>query len=183
MVLVLVIGDFHIPYRASSLPPQFKKLLVPGKIQHILCTGNLCTKETYDYLKTIASDVHVVKGDFDESASYPEQKVVTVGQFKIGLTHGHQVVPWGDTEGLAMLQRQLDVDIVISGHTHKFEAVENEGKFFINPGSATGAFNALEIEVTPSFVLMDINGPQIVLYVYQLLKDVKVQKIEYKKKS
>ena len=38
-------------------------------------------------------------------------------------------------------------------------------------------------EVTPSFVLMDINGPQIVLYVYQLLKDVKVQKIEYKKKS
>jgi hypothetical protein len=65
----------------------------------------------------------------------------------------------------------------------QFEAVENEGKFFINPGSATGAFNALEIEVLPSFVLMDINGPQIVMYVYQLLKDVKVQKIEYKKKS
>ena len=38
-------------------------------------------------------------------------------------------------------------------------------------------------EVLPSFVLMDINGPQIVMYVYQLLKDVKVQKIEYKKKS
>ena len=39
---------------------------VPGKIQHILCTGNLCTKETYDYLKTIAADLHVVKGDFDD---------------------------------------------------------------------------------------------------------------------
>lgn len=39
---------------------------VPGKIQHVICTGNLCTKETYDYLKTIASDVHVVKGDFDD---------------------------------------------------------------------------------------------------------------------
>ena len=39
---------------------------VPGKIQHILCTGNLCTKESYDYLKTLASDVHVVRGDFDE---------------------------------------------------------------------------------------------------------------------
>lgn len=39
---------------------------VPGKIQHILCTGNLCTKETYDYLKTLASDVHIVKGDFDD---------------------------------------------------------------------------------------------------------------------
>lgn len=47
--------------RLSSLVLQ-----VPGKIQHVICTGNLCTKETYDYLKTIASDVHVVKGDFDD---------------------------------------------------------------------------------------------------------------------
>ena len=39
---------------------------MPGKIQHILCTGNLCSKETFDYLKTLASDVHVVKGDFDD---------------------------------------------------------------------------------------------------------------------
>jgi hypothetical protein len=44
--------------------------------------------------------------------NYPEQKVVTVGQFRIGLCHGHQVVPWGDTESLAMVQRQLDVDIL-----------------------------------------------------------------------
>lgn len=64
--LVLVLGDLHIPYRCSSLPAKFKKLLVPGRIQHILCTGNLCTKESYDYLKTLASDVHVVRGDFDE---------------------------------------------------------------------------------------------------------------------
>lgn len=39
---------------------------MPGKIQHILCTGNLCTKETYDYLKTLAGDVHIVRGDFDD---------------------------------------------------------------------------------------------------------------------
>lgn len=64
--LVLVLGDLHIPHRCSSLPSKFKKLLVPGRIQHILCTGNLCTKESYDYLKTLASDVHIVRGDFDE---------------------------------------------------------------------------------------------------------------------
>ena len=54
-----------------SFIPKFKVhfsfiLQVPGKIQHILCTGNLCTKESYDYLKTLASDVHVVRGDFEE---------------------------------------------------------------------------------------------------------------------
>lgn len=79
-----------------------------------------------------------------QTLNYPEQKVVTVGQFKIGLIHGHQVIPWGDMASLALLQRQLDVDILISGHTHKFEAFENENKFYINPGSATGAYSALE---------------------------------------
>lgn len=64
--LVLVIGDFNIPYRSHGLPKRFKSLLVPGRIQHILCTGNLCNKETLDFLKTLANDVHVVRGDFDD---------------------------------------------------------------------------------------------------------------------
>ena len=79
--LVLLIGDMHVPHRANSIPPKFKKLLVrativiilimtmrqvPGKIQHIICTGNLTSKDMHEYLKTLASDVHVVKGDFDE---------------------------------------------------------------------------------------------------------------------
>ncbi|KAJ8866548.1 hypothetical protein PR048_032407 [Dryococelus australis] len=180
--MVLVLGDLHIPYRSSSLAAKFKKLLVPGRIQHILCTGNLCTKESYDYLKTLASDVHVVSGDFDENLKHPEQKVVTVGQFRIGLSHGHQVVPWGDPESLALIQRQLDVDILISGHTHKFEAYEHENKFYINPGSATGAYSALDTSTIPSFVLLDIQSGCVVTYVYQLLGDeVKVEKIEYKK--
>jgi predicted phosphodiesterase len=32
-----------------------------------------------------------------------------------------KVVPWGDPESLANLQRQMDVDILITGHTHKNE--------------------------------------------------------------
>jgi vacuolar protein sorting-associated protein 29 len=106
-------------------------------------------QEVFDYLKTVANDVHVVKGEFDDAAlNYPENKVVTIGAFRIGVTHGHQVVPWGDKvicltslcmcylsvwltiaatlaqAALALLQRQLDVDILVTGHTHQFEAFE-----------------------------------------------------------
>jgi len=147
-----------------------------------LCTGNLCTKEVYEYFKTLANDVHVVRGDFDENTKYPENKVINLGDFRIGLCHGHQVVPWGDRESLAMLQRQLDVDILITGHTHKFEAAEYENKFFINPGSATGAYSGINVEAVPTFVLMDIQGSHVVTYVYQLHgEDVKVEKIEFTK--
>ena len=60
-----------------------------------------------------------------------------------------------------------------------------EGKLFINPGSATGAFNpALKLneEAVPSFVLMDIQGENVVTYVYELHgEEVKVKKIEHTK--
>ena len=65
-MLVLLLGDLHLPLRAASLPLKFRKLLVPGKIQQIICTGNVCDRETWDYLRTVAPDVRGVRGDFDE---------------------------------------------------------------------------------------------------------------------
>jgi predicted phosphodiesterase len=45
---------------------------VPGKIQQIICTGNVCDKETFDYLRTVAADIHIVRGDYDEVIDYIE---------------------------------------------------------------------------------------------------------------
>ncbi|KRY52425.1 Vacuolar protein sorting-associated protein 29 [Trichinella britovi] len=180
--LVLVLGDAHIPHRCAALPKQFRRMLLPNKIQHILCTGNLCTKEQFDFLKSLASDVHVVKGDFDEDSDNQETKVVTVGQFRIGLCHGHQLVPWGDFQVIEMLRRKLNVDIMITGNTHKLETYEREGIYYINPGSITGAFTPLEPNVTPSFVLLDVQQAVVTIYIYKLINDeVKVEKTQYKK--
>jgi vacuolar protein sorting-associated protein 29 len=114
---------------------------VPGKMQHVLCTGNVGSKSLDDYLHTLANSVHVVRGDMDDS-SLPETKIVQIGDFSIGVCHGHQVVPWGDAEALGNLQRKLDVDILITGHTHKNEVFEYEGKYMVNPGSITGAYSS-----------------------------------------
>ena len=74
------------------------------------------------------------------------------------------------------------MDILVTGHSHKFEAYEHDGHFYVNPGSATGAFNPLDTNIIPSFVLMDIQAGTVVTYVYQLLDDeVKIERIEYKK--
>lgn len=55
-----------LPYRALDLPAKFRKLLVPGKIQQVVCTGNVCDKQTHDYLRSLANEIHMVKGDYDE---------------------------------------------------------------------------------------------------------------------
>jgi len=112
-----------------------------------------------------------VKGDQDAGPNFadlPEHKVVKIGDIRIGLTHGHQIIPWGDPESLANLQRQLDVDILISGHTHQNEVYEYEGKYMINPGSVTGAYSTFTSDVKPSFILMAIKGTKVTTYVYDL---------------
>ncbi|KAL5521639.1 VPS29 [Sanghuangporus sanghuang] len=183
MVLVLVIGDLHIPHRTHDLPAKFKKLLVPGKIQQILCTGNVCDKETLDYLRGVAPDVHVVRGDYDENPTFPMSATVTHAPIKIGVIHGHQCIPSGDLDSLSAIARQIDVDVLISGHSHQFQATEYDNKFFLNPGTATGAWSGtLTDDPPPSFALMDIQGPVIVTYLYQLQEgEVRVEKIEWRR--
>uniref|UniRef100_K3W8A2 Vacuolar protein sorting-associated protein 29 n=1 Tax=Globisporangium ultimum (strain ATCC 200006 / CBS 805.95 / DAOM BR144) TaxID=431595 RepID=K3W8A2_GLOUD len=182
--LVLVLGDSHIPHRAAEIPEKFQKMLVPNKMQHILCTGNMVTKEQYDEFRALAPNVHVVAGDLDQEPQFPETKVITIGQFRIGLCHGHQVVPWGDHFSLAALQRKMNVDILVTGHTHQSHIRTENGKWFVNPGSITGAFSNTTSDVVPSFLLMAVQGPKVVAFLYELKGDnVVVSKSEFTKEN
>jgi len=181
--LVLIIGDLHIPYRAAAIPKAFMNMLVSGKIKQVISTGNLCGREQLDYFKSICPDVTVVKGDFDEE-DFPETETITLGELKFGICHGHQVVPWGDAESLQILQRKLDCDVLITGHTHKFSAQVHGDKFFLNPGSATGAYNGLTSELVPTFVLMDVRGAELTVWIYEAHgDDIKVEKFKWDKNS
>lgn len=115
---------------------------LPGKVQHVLCTGNLCSKDQLEWLKTLAPHVVVTKGDFDDDSTLRETEVVTIGDFRIGVCHGHTVIPWGDAEALASLARRLECDILVTGHTHAATVVEIGGRIIVNPGSMTGAYSA-----------------------------------------
>jgi hypothetical protein len=92
-----------------------------------------------------------------------------------------------------MAAREMGVDVFVWGGTHRFEALELEGRFFINPGSATGAiapgywhegYRSPKIslmsreEPVPSFMLMDLQGMSLVLYIYTLENgQIKVEKV------
>ena len=56
-MLVLVVGDLHIPERKSAIPSKFRDILVPGKIQHILCTGNITGREVRNLKKEKKNDL------------------------------------------------------------------------------------------------------------------------------
>lgn len=187
MVLVLVIGDLHIPHRTHDLPAKFKKLLVPGKIQQILCTGNVCDKETLDYLHGVAPDVNVVRGDYDEvrflravslsglicprrapvepdlpdvrnrntlsnqDRCHTRTPIHPLGRLGLAqcdcTTNGCRRAHLGtytsvcDTSHLAC-KASSESNRSCSGiDSCRFQATEYDGKFFLNPGTATGAWS------------------------------------------
>lgn len=184
--LVLVVSDMNVPFKVSDIPAQFKGLLIPNKIQHVLSLGNMGSKESYDWLKSLSNNFQGVKGEFDEDTNLPDTKVVQIGDFKIGMIHGHQVVPSGDLDSLSTIQRQLGCDILLSGYTHSNSVNVYDGKYYINPGCISGAYSHNNPCPVPSFILMVIQGDFTIVYLYELINEqqkFEVTKMEFTKNS
>ena len=117
-------------------------------------------KHTYEYLRSVSPDLKIVKGRYDvEATSLPLTQVVTHGSLRIGFLEGFTLVS-NEPDLLLAEANKLDVDVLCWGGTHRFDAFEYMDKFFVNPGSATGAFmegfSQESEDPTPSFCLMDV---------------------------
>jgi hypothetical protein len=78
------------------------------------------------------------------------------------------VFPIAGFSRLAVKRRELNVDILIHGGTHRADAAESQGCFYLDPGSATGAFTATDAAPVPSFILLNVQGTTAVAYIYTL---------------
>ena len=46
------------------------------KFVHVICVGNCCTKEMYEFLRGLGKEIHIVRGDFDEVRQEHAQRPV-----------------------------------------------------------------------------------------------------------
>lgn len=44
--------------------------------------------------------------------------------------------------------------MLITGHTHDMRVAEHNGVYLINPGSMTGAYSSLKVNVPPAFMIL-----------------------------
>ena len=63
--IILVLGEFWIPSKSPKLHKKFTEIVRGGKITSIICTGNLVDEDTYDWLRTISTELLIVKGKGD----------------------------------------------------------------------------------------------------------------------
>eukprot|EP01086_Lenisia_limosa_P015041 TRINITY_DN4710_c0_g1_i2.p1 TRINITY_DN4710_c0_g1~~TRINITY_DN4710_c0_g1_i2.p1 ORF type:complete len:180 (-),score=34.09 TRINITY_DN4710_c0_g1_i2:49-588(-) len=163
MQLILIAGDAMLPSAMSEIPESFKERLVPGKMNHILFTGNLCTRETLDYLRSLCSDVHCVKGRFDTDMDLVDSKTINIGGVDFGLVPGDKApreAAWG-------VLREMDVDILVTGSsTMRLSA--QAGKIVVSPGSITGA-PIRGAAAPPSFIILQLHDTSVTCYIYRFI--------------
>ncbi len=92
----------------------------------ILHAGDINTPRVVESLREIAP-LYVVRGNADKewAADLPESLSEEIYGLRIFMVHNKKGIP-GDTAGY---------DLVITGHSHKYEEKETENCFFLNPGS------------------------------------------------
>ena len=132
-MLIGLISDTHIPDRARVLPQNVLDAF--SDVDLILHAGDLTSPRVLDELEQIAP-VMAIQGNMDRvnGIDLPKAKVIEVEDLKIGLIHG-EVYPRADSDQLVYLAKELEVDILVSGHSHQPKIEQKEGILLLNPGS------------------------------------------------
>ena len=132
-MLIGLISDTHIPDRARIIPQNVIDTF--SDVDLILHAGDLTSLDVIEELENIAP-VMAVQGNMDRAngINLPKAKTLEVEGVKIGMVHG-EVYPRADTQQLVYLAKQLDVNILVSGHSHQPKIEQTDGVLLINPGS------------------------------------------------
>jgi putative phosphoesterase len=166
-----LIADTHIPDRMRKLHPAVLPIFEKAKVNRILHAGDISVPRVLRELETVAP-VLAVRGNRDWFGfkDLPMQRILQVGDKRIGLTHGHgsgglylrdklRFLLHGPQKFEFFMQRAMGliqgVDVLVFGHNHEPMVKEVDGILVVNPGSACR--QAFDIK-PPSVALLTING-------------------------
>jgi putative phosphoesterase len=133
-MIVGVLSDTHIPSAHQSLPPVIFDIF--KDVELILHAGDIVELSVLDELRALAP-VEAVAGNMDDPevhARLPQKKIMTLGRYRVGLTHGKYKI---DVQR-EMIRKEFDsVDLIVYGHSHTPFWGQIDGVYFLNPGSPT----------------------------------------------
>jgi uncharacterized protein len=152
-----VITDTHIPDRIKSLPPRVFELF--SGVDLILHAGDICAPRVIKELEQVAP-VLAVQGNRDIfykiHRRLPMQRLIQIGNMRIGLAHGHGGLRGYLREKVAYLtigyyfsqydlrvQRWFkDAQAIVFGHTHYPVNRFRNGTLLFNPGAVGPDYKA-----------------------------------------
>jgi putative phosphoesterase len=128
---IVVMSDTHL----YELTDEFKSICSSycDDSDLVIHLGDWVSASVLNYLEQY--NLEGVAGNMDNHVIHerlPVKKVISVGGFRIGITHG-----WGAPSDLQgrLYGEFSNVDAILFGHTHLALQVEEKSIFWFNPGS------------------------------------------------
>ena len=161
-----VISDTHIFGGGGSrkLPHEVLDLFQRFDVDLIVHVGDIVIQDVLDTLATVAPAI-AVYGNNEPIQLWkrlPERIVLTIGEHRIGIVHGHGGATARATAKTAFAE---PMDLVIYGHSHIPMIEEIDGVVYFNPGSPTdrrwsrhfgiGIISVDEQGIRPELILFD----------------------------
>lgn len=163
--MIAVISDSHIPSRAEELPKEVIESLKRSQIN--IHAGDFDEKEVYNGIDEYGN-LKAVKGNCD-FFDLPNSEKFEYKGVKFGVYHGTGIAPRGDHDTLEKIALEdLEVDILITGHTHEEEITDLGDCLIINPGSCTGVGGGTSRESEPTYVTIEFDENQLLIELFKV---------------
>ena len=78
----------------------------------------------------------------------PKQLVLNLQGFRVGMAHEKKDLPQGD------------IDLMVYGHAHQYADYQEEGRWYINPGSC----GRKRFNLTLSFAVVEVIDKEVEIY-------------------
>lgn len=145
---ILIVSDTH--GREWVLEKVLKQI---EPIDHLIHLGDVEGSE--DYIRAIAGvPVDMVSGNNDFFTDLPTELILELGKYRALLTHGHAYYVYRGVENLKEAAIRKGVDIVMYGHTHCPNLIQEDGLTILNPGSIS---RPRQENGKPSYIIMEID--------------------------
>ena len=148
---ILIVSDTHRHEENLEIVLQREK-----NLDMLIHLGD--SEGSEDYIRTIAEcPCYIVKGNNDYFSDLNRDIKMTIGKYRVLLTHGnHYYVSLG-TETIISEGRAQDMDIVMFGHTHRPLVDIREDITVLNPGSLSYPRQEGRI---PTYIMMTIDDKE-----------------------
>ena len=148
---ILIVSDTHRHEENLEIVLQREK-----NLDMLIHLGD--SEGSEDYIRTIAEcPCYIVKGNTDYFSDLNRDIKMTIGKYRVLLTHGHHYYVSLGTETIISEGRAQDMDIVMFGHTHRPLVDIREDITVLNPGSLSYPRQEGRI---PTYIMMTIDDKE-----------------------
>lgn len=143
MTTIAILSDTH-----GLLRDEVKQQLKDSDI--IIHAGDINTQDIVNEMKSYAP-LYIVRGNNDKewASELPTSLLITIEEVRIFVVHNKKDIPKDLT----------DIDLIVYGHSHKYDDKEVNGIRMFNPGSC--GKRRFDLEITMARMIIDKSSFQI----------------------